>query len=121
MATKRPRKSGGYGRRAPEWGTRDHEITHDQAIRMRNEYESSYGNTAGALSPGAYDRKIFDRILKQKGCRGIRLYPGVNRGSFVIIVVGVDVKGDDILAGIIGETPFRRPPYGSSPNGILQG
>ena len=107
------------GRRIPAWGKRDHEITHEQAIRMRKEYDERFGNKPGALSPCVYDRRIFDRILKQKGCSGIRLYPGVNRGAFVIIIVGVDKNGDDILAGIIGETPWRCPPTCSSVNNVL--
>jgi hypothetical protein len=129
MATspKRPRKPAapkpkarGYGRKFPA-KKKDHRITDAVARNMRLRYIKKYGNRPTALTPGAYSRDIFDKILAQPLCVGVRFYPGLDtRGKVTLLFCGVDNHGDDILAGIIGDTPWRCPPLCSSANDTLQ-
>lgn len=102
-------------RRVPPFKTRSHRVTHAMAKRMRARYVKMFGDGRIAMRPGAYSRTIFDRILAQKGCVGIRLYPAMDgAGRQTTLIVGVDAKGNDILAGIIGDTPWLCPPFCSS-------
>jgi hypothetical protein len=73
------------------------------------------------FKPSVYGREIFREILAQKGCAGIRLYPGIDDdGELTMLMVGVDAEGNDILVGTIGDTPWRCPPFCSTPNGVLE-
>ena len=80
-----------------------------------------YPGDKAPLEVGSYNRKIFDQILKQENCIGIRFYPGLDRsGRMTLLFCGVNgVTGNDILEGIIGDIPVRCPPMCSAGNGIL--
>jgi hypothetical protein len=110
---------GDYRRFPPEQS--HHEIDDDRARLMRKTYLERFGNKPETLiQPGAYARAIFDQILAQPNCVGIRFYPGCDaEGRITIMFCGVDPRGDDILAGVIGDDPFRCPPMCSKPNGVL--
>lgn len=88
-----------------------HEVTHAQARRMRNRALEVYG-TVGIGSAQGYHREIFDKILADARCVGIRIYPSVDgEGQFTLLFCGFDSKGNNILVGTIGDTPFRCPPF----------
>ena len=107
-------------RKVPPYGRRSHRVTHAQARRMREKYLRRYKGVRAPLQAGVYDRAIFDKILAQKGCKGVRFYPGIDDdGKMTVLFAGVDGEGNDMLAGIIGDMPFRCPPYCSSANGVL--
>jgi hypothetical protein len=96
-------------------------VTHAQARRMRRLWLRRYARAKDRLVPVVYGRVIFDRILRQKGCVGVRFYPGLDDDRKVtLLFVGVDNQGNDILEGRIGDSPWRCPPYCSLPNGVLQ-
>jgi hypothetical protein len=100
---------------------RNHQITHAVARRMRLAYINKYGNNPDALAPGAYARAIFEKILKDRRCVGIRFYPGLDaEGQVTVLFCGVDKEGNDILVGVIGDRPWRCPPMCSTANGVLQ-
>jgi hypothetical protein len=108
-------------RKVPPFGRRSHRVTHATARRMREKFLRRYPGSRAPLAPGAYDRGIFEKILKQKRCKGIRFYPGLDEdGQVTLLFAGVDGEGNDILAGIIGDMPFRCPPYCASSNDVLQ-
>jgi hypothetical protein len=105
----------------PPEGGKNHRITHDTARRLRRRYIDKWGNHPEQLIPGAYDRCIFDKILRDPRCEGIRFYPGIDdEGQITILFCGVDRHGQDILVGTIGDLPWRCPPMCSKPNGVLQ-
>ncbi len=88
-----------------------HEVTHAQARRMRKRALEVYG-TIGIGSAHGYHRDIFEKILGDARCVGIRIYPGVDgEGQFALLFCGFDSKGNNILVGTIGDTPFRCPPF----------
>jgi hypothetical protein len=45
-----------------------------------------------------FTRDIFDEVLAQKGCAGVRCYRAITpEGEPQLVLVGVDRKGDDIV------------------------
>jgi len=115
------KKSSRPRRTVPPFSKAKHEITHAQARRMRKRFIGLFGEKSDFASPKAYSRNIFDKILSQKECVGIRFYPAIDDdGKVTMLYCGVDAKGNDILAGYIGDVPFWCPPYCSDANGILQ-
>jgi len=101
-------------RKPPPFKSRSHRVTKAKAKQMRARYRRRNAKNRSAMQPGVYARSIFDRILAQEGCAGIRLYPALDeRGRQTTLIVGVDAKGDD-LAGIFGDVPWLCPPYCSS-------
>lgn len=116
------RKAAGQGKRkVPPFGRRSHKVTHAKAKGMREKYLQRYKGKRPPLRPGAYGAEIIQKILDQKGCQGIRVYPGVNdEGHNTLLFCGVDAEGNDILAGIIVDDPFICPPYCSTTNGVLE-
>ena len=60
--------------------------------------------------------KLLD-ILNQTGCKGIRIYYGLNDdGEKVLILVGADKDEDDMTSGVVLDHSFRCPPTCSTSN-----
>ena len=59
----------------------------------------------------AYGKNKIQDILNQTGCEGIRFYNGVENGNRVILFVGVDANGLDMMNGQIVETGQPCPPF----------
>ncbi len=122
-----------------------HRISLDQGSKLTRTYRQRYGKSKGALRPVAYTSAIFEAILGQPGCAGIRFYPGVDaKGRTTLVMVGFTqvrvgkkTRYDDLVgsgailagmklgaalkvagtaAGIVGDVPFRCPPYCSAEN-----
>lgn len=88
-----------------------HEVSHKQAIRMRTAAIALFGKE-GFGGAASYHREIFDKILRDERCVGVRFYPGIDeRGCITILFCGFDRKGNNILAGTIGDFPYRCPPF----------
>jgi hypothetical protein len=116
-----PKKPRGQGKVPESFKTRNHRVSHQVARRLRLGYIKKYANKPGALITGAYNRKIFEKILGQQGCIGIRFYPGLDgKGKVTLLFCGIDRYANDILAGTIGDIPVRCPPMCSAPNGVLR-
>jgi hypothetical protein len=96
-------------------GNENHVITLDQAVKFIQNY--TFSPTAPNIKGGLFARSIFDKILSQPGCIGIRYYYAKkDDGSPAIVLVGVDGSGNDLMQGPLGELIFPCPPYcGPSP------
>ena len=81
-------------------------ISLQQAIDMTTLYRAQKENI---LAPGykdqnilaiceTFDRSVFDTVLAQEGCAGLRIYYGMDTSLKVhAIVVGVNDKDEDML------------------------
>lgn len=77
--------------------------------------------TADARPPaaGAFNAEAVRALLAQPGCVGLRYYHGrTAKGEPTLLLVGVDVKGDDMADGLLVNDPFQCPPYCSDPNDL---
>ncbi len=96
-------------------GDENHVVTLDQAVKFIQNFKNH--PTAPTIKSGLFARNIFEKILAQPGCVGIRYYyAALDDGSPTIVLVGVDSLRNDIEQGVIGETIFPCPPVCSSPN-----
>jgi hypothetical protein len=61
---------------------------------------------------GSLNRAIFDKILAQPDCEGIRFYYAQNdNGSPTLVLVGITAKGSDMTKGAIAEMITPCPPF----------
>jgi len=84
----------------------DQFITLAEAIQMTTKYRE---NREAILDPRyrdqnilpiceSFDRSVFDKVLAQEGCAGLRTYLGMDDSLQVkMIVVGVDASGHDMI------------------------
>ncbi len=90
-------------------GKEEHQIDTETAMKYIGNFhatEKTWGLTAGYMG-----RNIFEKILSQDGCVGIRIYNAkMDNGSLTYVIVGVDGQGHDIIAGTIGEEILPCPP-----------
>lgn len=54
----------------------------------------------------------LNELLNQKGCMGMRIYPGINNqtDSINLVLIGVDIEENDIIKGVILEELITCPP-----------
>lgn len=96
-------------------GTENHVITLDQAVKYVENFKNS--PTAPTIKANYFGKSIFDKILSQPGCVGIRCYYGKNDdGTPNVVLVGVDGGGNDLTGGILGDIGFPCPPFCGAPN-----
>lgn len=88
---------------------RDHTVPLDSAKKFIKNLESDAMQLK--TKGGMFHRAVFDAILSQKGCVGIRYYYAkTNDGTPTLVIVGVDSTGRDMSA-VIGETAYPCPPF----------
>lgn len=116
MATSKPPKS-----RFPfPYKRGRHEVSHADARRLRKRAIKALGND-GIGRSAAYHRDIFDKILADERVVGLRFYPGIDdKGEVTLLYCGFDAKGNNVLAGTIGDLPYRCPPFCAAADGILE-
>jgi hypothetical protein len=96
-------------------GNENHVVTLAQAAKYIQNFKNH--PTAPTIKGGHFARNIFDKILAQPGCVGIRYYyAALDDGSPTMVLVGVDQNGNDIDSGVIGEATFPCPPFCGSAN-----
>lgn len=89
---------------------RDHRISRRDAAALVRRFRESA--PAGALVASMFGRSIFDAILAQDGCRGIRVHYAMEPdGSRTLVLVGVEANGADMWDGVLGEEHFPCPPF----------
>lgn len=86
---------------------RDHRITAEQARALMARRPRGL-----ATEGGHFPREVFERILAQPGCVGIRFYYGTNPdGSPALVLIGIDANNADMTDGEIDDTHFPCPPF----------
>lgn len=61
---------------------------------------------------GMFYRDVFDKILAQKGCVGLRYYYAkTDDGTPTLVVVGVDSSGNDMTSAAVAERTYPCPPF----------
>lgn len=89
---------------------RDHAIPREAAEGMMRRYRESAGK--GAQIAVMFPREVFEAILAQPGCMGIRAYEGRDeKGGRQTVLVGVDANGDDLKGVTMFEFGLPCPPY----------
>ena len=64
-------------------------------------------------------KEIFDQILAQSGCEGLRMYFAIEPdGTKTLVVVGIDSAENDMTTGLIAEK-FGPCPKRCSPKNAL--
>lgn len=91
-------------------GKERHEVTTEAAAKMTSSFQSAMGDKE--IVADYFGRGIYDKILAQKNCVGIRTYNArLENGSPTFVLVGVGADGKDIANGVIGEDIFPCPPW----------
>ncbi len=91
-------------------GNENHVITLDQAVKFIQNYQMS--PRIPSIKGGFFGRNIFEKILAQGGCVGIRYYYAQkDDGSPTLVLVGVDNMSRDMTSGILGEITVPCPPF----------
>ncbi len=91
-------------------GFEDHTIAIEEASDLTRNYRMSAGK--GAIKGGFFGRAAIEQVLSQEGAVGIRYYYAKeNNGRPVLIMVGVDEYGKDLVDGFIAERSVPCPPF----------
>ncbi len=98
-------------------GDENHVITLEEGIEMTRNFRKTSGKDA--IKGGYFGREIFEKILAQKSCVGIRLYHGTHpSGKPTFVLSGVETNGNDLHQGILGQEMRLNQPSNSSPNAL---
>ena len=91
-------------------GNEDHQVDLATAVRFIKNHRSNL--KAPSIKGGFFARNAFEKILAQPGVIGIRYYYAqTDEGTPTLVLVGVDVKGQDIQTGLIMERISPCPPF----------
>ncbi|MBI4429906.1 MAG: hypothetical protein HY562_12405 [Ignavibacteriales bacterium] len=91
-------------------GKENHMISLVEASILTRTYRES--EERGAVKGNFFGRYIFERILAQDGCVGIRSYfAAYDDGSPTLVHVGIDENGNDMIYGVLGDGGFPCPPF----------
>ena len=75
-------------------------ITLAEGAKMTANYRATI--SAGDTLAHAVGKNLFNSILNQASCVGIRIYYALNEnGEKQLVLVGVDSDGNDLTAGVI--------------------
>jgi hypothetical protein len=94
----------------------DHKISLDAAVKAVSRHRAAHRAAAAAVGaqpsgPYGFHAEAFQRILRQPGCVGIRVYPSMYEdGRQSLVLVGVDEKGNDMTSGELSNEPWECPP-----------
>lgn len=74
-------------------------ITLAAASKMTGDFRTAYPNATKAVY---YTNDVFEDIISQEGCEGIRIYNAINSDNKLTnVLVGVDRFGNDMVNGKI--------------------
>ncbi|MCX6134400.1 MAG: hypothetical protein NTU47_11360 [Ignavibacteriales bacterium] len=91
-------------------GNENHVITLDQAVKLVQNYQTS--PRLPSIKGGYFSRSIFDKILSQNACVGVRFYYAQkDDGGSTMVLVGVDNMANDMTSGVLGDITIPCPPY----------
>jgi len=75
-------------------------ISLEKAVELTYSYQEQNSEKPNSYFVGL-DK--LDELLEQKGCVGLRVYPGLNvkTNQSNVVLVGVDESGEDLTSGIM--------------------
>jgi hypothetical protein len=89
------------------------------AASMTQPFQDNNPNASGIIA-GLFSKDIVKGILEQSGCTGLRYYFAVNPANNAaggppdvcntVVLVGVDVNGNDMTSGFVMEMSSPCPP-----------
>jgi hypothetical protein len=89
--------------------SRDHRIPLEAAAALTRRFRKT---EPAAIRAGMFPRAVFEKLLAQAGCAGIRIYNGREvDGKSTLVLVGVDADGDDMTTGELAQFWFPCPPF----------
>ena len=93
-------------------GTTNHVISLEKAVKYVQNFKASSAAAEIVIKGAYFDRGIFEKILAQEGCIGIRYYYAkTDEGTQTIVFVGVNSRNEDMTAGILAEDGIPCPPF----------
>jgi hypothetical protein len=99
----------------PYSGNENHMVSLDLAVKYIHNFTAK--PTAPSIKGGYFGRNIFEKLLAENGCVGIRYYYATtDSGVATIVLVGVDSSGNDLYQGILAEETLPCPPWCPSAN-----
>ncbi len=85
-------------------------ISLEEAVKLTHNFQSSA--EASAPIGGVFKKETVLAILNQPNCAGLRYYYGrKDDGTPVLVLVGIDEKGNDLYNGILAEFSTPCPPF----------
>ncbi len=91
-------------------GQENNSITLSTAVKLTKNFQATAAPSTEISE--YFGKTIFQFILSQDGCIGVRIYYGKkDDGNPALVLVGVNASGQDMTAGTIGELGFPCPPY----------
>ncbi len=96
------------------FSSQEHPISLEEAVAMTTAFRE---NNQALLKPEfqdkatlpfseTFNREVFDDLLAQAGCEGIRFYYGLDTDSKVhLVAVGVNADNEDIIAASTAPLP----------------
>jgi hypothetical protein len=89
-------------------------ITLAAGSKMTKSFRTNYPNATKAVY---YTADVYEDLLAQTGCVGIRIYNAINEdGKLTNVMVGVDKDGNDMTTGKVYDDGLRCPTFCSSAN-----
>jgi hypothetical protein len=96
-------------------GDEHHVITLEEGSKYTRNFRKSAGKNA--VKGGFFGKEIFEKILDQRSCVGIRLYHAQHSdGKPTFVLTGVQTNGNDMYEGMLGQEARLSPPWVSNPN-----
>lgn len=91
----------------------NHFISLEEGAKLTKKYRNTLMTLLGGIKAEAFDNNSIQALLDQEGCVRIRIYLGLSDDLIPtpsLVLVGVDINGNDITDGIIIEHGDRCPP-----------
>jgi hypothetical protein len=83
-------------------------ITLAAGSKMTKSFRTNYPNATKAVY---YTADVYEDLLAQNGCEGIRIYNAINEdGKLTNVMVGVDKDGNDMTTGKVYDGGLPSPP-----------
>src|SRR5215218_2457658 len=83
-------------------------LTIDYKAKKKKILKDEYGDKNILPICQTFDREVFDLILAQEGCVGIRFYFSMDEAEGIgLVCVGVNDKNEDMLPQTSGEVMMR--------------
>lgn len=94
----------------------DNTISLNDAAKLTKKFRDDF---PGAIKANAYNKSQMLDLLNQEGCKGFRIYNGLSvTGVQQMVIVGVDVDGNDLVDGMLLDHSQPCPEICSNANAL---